>query len=89
MRRFGSVLRFKHGEMLFRAGEVAAGMYVLLTGRVETYSPDGRGRSRLFAEHGPGNFVAEIAQLSGKPALLDAHVMADTDVLVIPTISLR
>ncbi|MFM0197951.1 FAD-dependent oxidoreductase [Paraburkholderia strydomiana] len=85
VRRFGVVQHFHRGEMLFRSGEVAAGMYILLTGRVETFSRDGLGRSRLFAQHHVGNFVAEIAQLSGKPALLDACATTDVDALVIPT----
>jgi thioredoxin reductase (NADPH) len=40
-------------------------------------------------EEGPGDFVAEVGQLSGRPALVDVHAIEDVEVVLIPTENLR
>src|SRR5882672_5255536 len=58
VRRFGAVERFPAGELLFRAGEAVAGMYVILSGRVAIAPRDGLGRAVP---------VAAFAELIGAP----------------------
>jgi thioredoxin reductase len=41
------------------------------------------------AEHGPGEFTAEAAQLSGRPALVNGHAVGNVEVLVLTSESLR
>ena len=48
-----------------------------------------RGKDRFVAEHGPKQFVAEIAQLSGKPSLIDAYALTALEVLIVPPDKLR
>jgi thioredoxin reductase (NADPH) len=89
LRRFARPMSFKAGELIFETGHVALGLFVLLHGRVRIYSRDSFGRSTLITEHEDGHFMAEMAQLSGKPALIDAVALTDVDTLVIEPDRLR
>jgi thioredoxin reductase (NADPH) len=42
-----------------------------------------------IVEEGPGQFLAEIGQLSGRPALVDARAKIDIEALLIPPEGLR
>jgi thioredoxin reductase (NADPH) len=89
LRRFASPMSFKAGELIFETGKVALGLFVLLRGRVRIYSRDSFGRSTLVTEHEDGHFMAEMAQLSGKPALIDGVALTDAETLVIEPERLR
>ena len=65
LRRFGEVRRHVAGEPLFVTGDVAPGMFVLITGSVRVTQRDPWGRLSPIVELGPGDFVAEVGQLSG------------------------
>ena len=89
MRRFGTVVHFRHGERLYTAGEISAGMFVVLKGHVVVTQRDGLGHLTPVVRHGPGEFSAEVGQLSGKPALVDGHADGDVEALLIPPDQLR
>ncbi|MEM5329269.1 FAD-dependent oxidoreductase [Paraburkholderia sp. JHI2823] len=89
LRRFARPLSFRRGERIFETGKVAPGLFVLLRGRVRIESRDSFGRSTLVTEHDDGHFMAEMAQLSGKPALIDGIALTDIDTLVIEPDRLR
>lgn len=89
MRRFGTVVHFRHGERLYTAGETSAGMFVVLKGHVVVTQRDGLGHVAPVVRHGPGEFSAEVGQLSGKPALVDGHADGDVEALLIPPEQLR
>lgn len=89
LRRFAKPMSFKAGELIFKTGHVALGLFVLLHGRVRIYSRDSFGRSTLVTEHDDGHFMAEMAQLSGKPALIDGVALTDAETLVIEPDRLR
>jgi thioredoxin reductase (NADPH) len=42
-----------------------------------------------IVSHGPGSFMGELAQLSGRPALVDGVAREPVEVLVIPQRRLR
>ncbi|MCY1517377.1 Ferredoxin--NADP reductase [compost metagenome] len=86
---FGSVQRFARGERLFTAGETGAGMFVLLKGVVAVTQRDGLGHVVPIARQGPGEFLAEVGQLSGRPALVDGHADEEVEALVVPPDRLR
>ena len=65
LRRFGEVRRYAAGEALFVTGEVAPGMFVLIKGSVRVTRRDPLGHGAPIVEQGPGEFVAEVGQLSG------------------------
>lgn len=89
IRRFGSVRHYARGECLFRAGEPGPGMFVVLEGLVAITQRDGLGRVVPIQNQGPGQFLAEIAQLSGRPALVDGHAEEDVQALLVPPEQLR
>ena len=89
LHRFGEVRHYAPGEALFVTGSVAAGMYVLINGTVRVTRRDPLGHSAPIVEQGPGDFVAEVGQLSGQPAFIDVHAIDDVDALLIPTENLR
>src|SRR5882757_6820954 len=89
IRRFGRIRRYAAGEALFTTGEIAPGMYVLITGAVRVVRRDPLGHSAPIVEHVPGEFVAEVGQLSGQPAFVDVHAISDVEALLIPPENLR
>jgi thioredoxin reductase (NADPH) len=105
VRRFGEVRRFPAGELLFQAGEAIPGMYVILSGRIAIEPRDGLGQAvpvAAFAqligapveemtEVVPGEVIAEIGQLSGRPdlSMFDARAVGDVEAIVVPPEALR
>ena len=105
VRRFGEVRRFPAGALLFQAGEAIPGMYVILSGRIAIEPRDGLGQAvpvATFAqligapveemtEVVPGEVIAEIGQLSGRPDLsvFDARAVGDVEAIVVPPEALR
>jgi thioredoxin reductase (NADPH) len=105
VRRFGAVQRFPADMLLFRAGEAVPGTYVILSGRVAIVPRDGLGQTIPVAalaqligapveemmEVVPGEVVADLGQLSGKPNLsvIDARAIGDVEAMVIPSEGLR
>jgi thioredoxin reductase (NADPH) len=84
LRRFGSRCHYAVGELLYRAGSISPGVFVLLSGKVRIVGRDGLGRERVVRTHtGYGEFTSDVAQLSRKPALLDAHVIEDVEALLL------
>jgi thioredoxin reductase (NADPH) len=89
MRRFGDISNHAHGELLFETGKPGPGMFVILSGHVAITQRDGLGHVTPVTEHGPGQFAAEIGQLSGRVALVDGHAEGDVETLLIPPERLR
>ncbi len=89
LRRFGSERRYHDGEVLFVAGEPGPGMFILLAGQVVISQRDGFGRRQPVVEQGPGQFLAEVGQLSGRPALVDGHAEGEVETILIPPAGLR
>src|SRR4029077_829100 len=89
MRRFGEVLHYEHGEMLSETGKPGPGMFVVLSGMIAITQRDGLGRVTPIIDQGPGQFLAEIGQLSGRVALVDGHAEGDVETLLIPPEKLR
>jgi thioredoxin reductase (NADPH) len=89
LRRFGTVRLFADGELLVETGKPSPGMMVILSGHICAYHRDGLGHITPIVDEGPGQFIAEIAQLSGQPALVDVRAEGDVEALVIPSEGLR
>src|SRR6202051_1300688 len=89
LHRFGKVRHYAPGEALFVTGSVAAGLYVLIKGSVRVTRRDPLGHSAPVVEQGPGQFVAEVGQLSGQPAFVDVHAIDEVEALLIPSENLR
>jgi thioredoxin reductase (NADPH) len=89
VRRFGEVRRYGAGEALAKVGEVGHGLTVILAGKVEITQHDESRPRALIATHGVGDFMGELAQLAGRPALVDAYALEPVEALVIPPDRLR
>ena len=89
MRRFGELRSYRDGEALFETGKVGPGMFVVLSGHVAITQRDGLGHVTPVIDQGPGQFLAEIGQLSSRVALVDGHAEGDVDTLLIPPDQLR
>src|SRR3954464_9485148 len=89
MRRFGDIKTYKPGEKLFETGKPGPGMFVVLSGHVAITQRDGLGHVTPVIDQGPGQFLAEIGQLSGRVALVDGHAEGDVETLLIAPARLR
>jgi thioredoxin reductase (NADPH) len=89
MRRFGAPRSYSSGEVLAQAGKVSDGLTVILSGKVDVTQHAASGRGDLIVTHRAGSFMGELAQLSGRPALVDAQAQEPVDVLIIPPDRLR
>src|SRR6266568_5583382 len=89
MRRFGEVRYYRDGEALFETGKPGPGMFVMLSGHVAITLRDGLGHVTPLLDQGPGQFLAEIGQLSGRVALVDGHAEGDVETLLIAPDRLR
>jgi len=89
VRRFGTLQHYRRGERLFAAGKPGPGMFVVLRGAVAISQRDGLGHVIPIVRHGRGQFLGEVAQLSGRSALVDADADDDVDALLVPPDQLR
>jgi len=89
IRRFGSARSYSVGEVLAEAGKALEGLAVILSGTVKVTRHTSSGDGELIVAHGPGSFLGELAQLSGRPALVDARAQEPVTALIIPPDRLR
>lgn len=89
VRRFGEARSFATGDRLMKAGEVGPGLIVILSGRVAVTEHDQFGAQQRISLHVDGSFMGELAQLSGRPALLDATAERPVEALIIKPERLR
>src|SRR5437667_7981867 len=89
VRRFGKVRRYGAGAALAKVGEVGLGLTIILAGKVDITQHDQSGRRAPIVTHGVGGFMGELAQLAGRPALVDAHAQGPVEALIIAPDQLR
>jgi len=89
LHRFGTVRQYARGVRILEAGHTCFGMIITLKGTVTICKYDGLGNTELLAEHGPGEFTAEVSQLSGRPSLVNATAKDDVEVLEVSPENLR
>jgi thioredoxin reductase (NADPH) len=89
VRRFGQLCAYGAGDALARVGEVGRGMTIILAGKVEVTQRREGGRPETIVTQGPGAFMGELAQLAGRPSLVDAHALEPVEALIIPPDRLR
>jgi thioredoxin reductase (NADPH) len=89
VRRFGKVHSYNPGEALARVGERGLGIAIILDGQVDCTLRGPSGRREPIVSAGAGAFIGELAQLTGRPALIDAHAHGSVEALIIPPDQLR
>jgi len=89
LQRFGAQRSFAAGDYLVRAGERGLGMSVILRGHVNVTRRDGLGHDEPVVSYGDGDFIAEVGQLSGRAAFVDARAVGPVEALLITPEGLR
>ena len=89
LQRFGETREFTDGAFLARTGEVGVGMPVIVSGCVIVTRRNGTAAHGPIVVHGQGGFVGELAQLSGRPALVDAQAKGAVQALILAPQALR
>src|SRR6202790_3797658 len=89
VRRFGEVRSYAAGEALASVGNVGHGLSIILAGEVEVTQHDRSGRRTPIVTDGPGTFLGELAQLAGRPSLVDARARGPVQALIISPDRLR
>jgi thioredoxin reductase (NADPH) len=87
--RFGTPCSYRPGQLIARTGEVGPGLLMILSGEVRVDQHDRTGERATIVTHERGNFMGELAQLSGRPSLVDAVALTDVDALAIAPDRLR
>jgi len=86
--RFGEPRSYRAGDYLARVGEVGPGLMLILSGEVDVTRTE-HGKGEHIVTHKRGNFMGELAQLSGRPYLVDEKALTDVDAVAIPADRLR
>jgi len=89
VRRFGQVQSFGPGESVTRIGEPGHGLTVILSGQIAVTRQVQSGAFEPIVTHGPGSFMGELAQLAGRPSLVDGRSVDAVEALIIPPERLR
>ena len=89
LRRFGEVKTFAPGTFLMKAGEVAQGLSFVLKGHIDVRQGGAATGGQSIVKHGPGSFLGELAQLSDRPALVDAVAEDEVEAIVVRPRRLR
>jgi thioredoxin reductase (NADPH) len=84
LERYGERRRYAAGEAIFVTGRPAPGLFVVLSGHVAVTRRDGHGGNVPIVEHGPRSFGAEVGQIAGRPAFVDAVARDEVTVVMIP-----
>jgi thioredoxin reductase (NADPH) len=88
VRRFGERHAYRAGEALAKIGEISRGLTLVLSGSVDVcqHVP---GHAELIVTHEAGAFLGELAQLAGRPSLVDASARGSVEALIIAPDRLR
>jgi len=88
LRRFGEPRTYRAGDMIARVGETGPGLMLVLSGQIEV-TRDDHGHGEHIVTHERGNFMGELAQLSGRPFLVNEKALTDVEAVAIPADRLR
>ena len=72
-----------------KAGEVARGLAFVLGGAIDVRQGGAVSQRQAIVQHGPGSFLGELAQLSDRPALVDAVAVGEVEAIIVPSQRLR
>ncbi|MEP6784229.1 MAG: FAD-dependent oxidoreductase [Sphingomonadales bacterium] len=87
--RLGERMTFAPGAFLFEQGKPAPGFFILLSGWVHITNRDVGSHDVTVVEQGPGQFIAEVGQLAGRPALVDGRAKDAVEAILLKPEALR
>jgi thioredoxin reductase (NADPH) len=83
LRRFGVTQRYIAGATVVGAGEPTDGLLFILSGTVAVTVRGTSGDAQQTATYGPGAFVGELADLSGRPSLVTVKALHPLSALMV------
>lgn len=86
--RYGEVVEFQDGDVLFQEGDVDYPFYAVLDGAIRIVKRFGQ-ETRTLATHDRGHFAGEISMLTGGPAIATGVACGPTRVVRIANESFR
>src|SRR5580698_1270959 len=89
IRPLGQVRTYAAGEAMHSFGDSGQGLILVLSGRAETTERGANGCRRLIEASEPGSFHGELAQLSGRPWLVDVHATNAVEALTLTPQAVR
>jgi len=89
LRRFGEPRRYAAGEALVRVGQTGHGRTLIVSGKVAITQHDELGGSQTIVTYGPGHFMGELSQLTGRPSFVDGQAVKPVEAVAIPPERLR
>src|ERR1700751_1525035 len=87
--RFGEKRRYGDRGRVAVTGKPSPGMIVILSGQIAITQRNGLGPVSPVIVFGPGNFLGETGQLSGRASFVDAHAEGEVTAIVIAPERLR
>ena len=80
--------RYRKGTVLIQEGDHGDTLFIILTGRVKTFSTDERDREIVYGVYGPGEYLGEMS-LDGGPRSASVITLEPTACVVITRQTLR
>ena len=80
--------RFGKGMLLIEEGDRDDTLFIILSGRVQAFSKDERGREIVFGIYGPGDYLGEMS-LDGGPRSASVRALAPTNCVAVTRQTLR
>jgi CRP/FNR family transcriptional regulator, cyclic AMP receptor protein len=77
------------GELLFSEGEMCAGLFIVVAGRVRIFKMSPNGREQVLAVEGPGSTVAELPVFDGGRYPASASAVQTAELLFVSRQDLR
>jgi thioredoxin reductase (NADPH) len=69
----GPTARYAPGAIVYAIGATSAPAFLILSGQLEVVRRDGMGREMLITTHDAGQISGEVAQLAGRPTLVEGR----------------
>jgi len=88
LRRCSEITK-QQGQIVYRADDLAGGIFTLVSGRLDYHWTHLLGGETLFYAVGPGWWVGDLAAISGQPRRLDLVAGRDSKVLHLSRASIR
>lgn len=77
------------GEVLVRQGEPGAGLFIIVSGRVQVTQHNENATSQAISTAGPGDVFGEMALLDEQPRSATVTAVEPTHVLLLPVFDFR
>ena len=78
------VKRLARGDDVFRAGQSCEGLYLVVGGLIKLFVEGAAGQQKVLSVVGAGDSVAEALVFGDEPHSVNARVLFDTQLLIVP-----